>query len=340
LRRVLLVAAFTVVLGLEAPPLVAAADGPIVDPVRLALTPVGQPGSFFDLTMRAGDTLRLEVDVANTGDAPVDSRTYAADVYTINNGGFGARLRNAPQSGTTGWVDFPAETRELPARASRRQAFTVTVPAGTGAGEYITSLILENDEPIRAVGDIAFDQVARQAVALVITVPGPRSPALAIGAASHRVVATTSVVAVAVENPGNIRLKPTVTFALSDGSGAEVSRAVQPMDSFYARTTAFVEFPLAARLDPGQYTVELRLDDGVTGARAYERAIPFVVEGLPEPPAEAGTTSGLIGVLQGLGGEQIAVPSWAVIVGVSLLLGGLFVLVIRRRRNALSALRR
>lgn len=166
--------------------------------VELALRPVDQPGQFFDLTMRAGETRNLEVELANVGSAPIAARTYAADVYTIINGGFGARLRDEPQTGTTLWLDYSTDVLQLPAGQGIRRTFTITVPAAAEPGEYITSLVLENDEPIRGSGDVAIDQVVRQATAVVITVPGPRTPALVIGAASHKVVAEKSVVAVAL----------------------------------------------------------------------------------------------------------------------------------------------
>ena len=165
------------------------------DQIKLALTPVGQRGSFFDLTMRPGETQRLEVDIANAGGAELAARTYAADVYTIVNGGFGARLRDEPQTGTTRWLDYRTDVLDLPAGKSTRRSFVVAVPADARPGEFITSLVLENNEPIRGDGTVALDQIVRQAVAVVITVPGHRSPALLIGGATHKVVAGTSIVA-------------------------------------------------------------------------------------------------------------------------------------------------
>ena len=38
-------------------------------PMKLALRPVGQPGSYFDLIMLPGETRSLAVDIANDGDA-------------------------------------------------------------------------------------------------------------------------------------------------------------------------------------------------------------------------------------------------------------------------------
>jgi hypothetical protein len=287
-------------------------------PTKLALLPLGQAGSFFDLTMTPGETQTLGVEIANDGIAALAARTYAADVYTIINGGFGARLRGQPRSGMTSWLDYPTAVWQLRAGQRLQRAFAVSVPADAGPGEYITSLVLENDQPIHAAGTVAINEFSRQAVAVVVTVPGPRSPVLAIGAASQRLVAGRSVVSVAVANSGNIRLKPLVSFTLSDATGGLVSQASIQMDTFYAHTDTFVEVPLAAALAPGAYTVQLTLDDAAHGARAASGAIPFVV-GAPvaTAPGAAGA-AGLTPVNQPPAGQGVPLGDVVLIAGVLL----------------------
>lgn len=254
------------------------------DQIRLALLPVGQAGSFFDLTMAPGETRSLAVDIANDGEAPLLARTYAANVYTIINGGFGARLRDEPQGGTTEWLEYATDLLELPVGGRMRRSFSVAVPADAAPGEYITSLVLENEEPFRRPGALTLNQVVRQAVAIVVTVPGRRSPGLAIGAASHKVVAEISVVAVAVENTGNVRLKPLITFALFDPMGTLVSQTTVPMDTFYAHTATFVEVPLAVLLPAGSYTIKLAVEDSAQGLQVTENVIPLLVGATPDGP--------------------------------------------------------
>jgi hypothetical protein len=310
--------------------------------VRLALTPVAQGGSFFDLVMRPGQTRTFDVDIANAGDDAITARTYAADVYTIINGGFGARLRGEPQTGTTRWLDYRTDVRELPAGESVRRSFVVTVPADTRPGEYITSLVLENDRPIRdGEAGLGLEQVVRQAVAVVVTVPGRRSPALVIGDATHSVVAGRSVVAVAVENTGNVRLKPVVTFTLADAAGTKVSETRVRMDTFYAHTDSFVEVQLARLLLPGRYTVKLALDDADQDVRTDAASIDVVVEAPAETAGPDGVVPGLTDVIQNGDASPLAAPAWGVIFLGGSLFGcvaiGLIAIAVRRRPTKTSA---
>jgi hypothetical protein len=308
-------------------------------PGRLILAPIGQPGTYFDLTMRPGDRQTFELSFGDASSAPIAARTYAADVYTIVNGGFGGRLRDEPETGMTTWLDYPTEVLQLRPGGNVRRAFTVRVPPDVIPGEYITSVVLENDVPVPGSGPVALGQVTRQAVAVVVTVPGPRKPALTIGAARHEVVAGTSIVSVAVANPGNIRLKPLVGFRLFDGAGHLVSVTQFRMDTFYSWTTSTVEVPLASILLPGAYTIALDLDDAANDVYVTEPAIPLVVvaaavaapvgAGVPELPVvdQASPPAGATG---------LPLPTAALLL-VAVVGVARGVRVVRRSRRAASA---
>lgn len=320
-------------LGLAFGALVAPTAASAAEPrIKLALLPVGQAGSYFDLTMRPGETRSLQVDVVNDGPAGLAIRTYASDVYTIVNGGFGGRLRESLRTGMTTWLDYRDTVTTLGAGTSIRRSFDVMVPAAAAPGEYIAGLVLENDKPIPGGGAVGLAEVIRQAVAVVVTVPGPRAPGLAIGGATHMVVAGRSIVSVAVENTGNIRLKPTVGFTLFDAAGHQVSQASLRMDTFYAHTATTVELPLATLLATGAYAIRLSLGDGASGADALAPTIPLVVEALPEPVASGGVEPGLIDVLGGVGDSQVPLLA-LVIAAVALFASAIGVLVAIWRRH-------
>jgi len=316
-------------ISIQQPPIAQAASGE----VKLGIRPVGQPGDYFDLTLRPGEGRDLQVDLGNLGDSTIQVRSYASDVYTIIDGGFGARLRDEPRTGMTMWLDYTTVLTDLAVGGSVRRGFSVRVPDDAAPGEYATSIIVENETPRPGSGTVRLDQINRQAVAVLVTVPGPRTPGLAIGAATHKMFNGTSMVSIAVRNTGNVRLKPVVGFTLFDPSGAEVRHGDLTMDTFYAHTDTLVEFPFDFTLPPGAYTVDLSLDDAAQDARSAVRGIPLVVAAEP-PSTSAGSGPGLADVIRAADGVGIPLIGLAIVAG---LLMGIFVclvlLVVARRRR-------
>jgi hypothetical protein len=294
---------------------------------RLGLRAVGQSTSYFDLTLRPGETQTLEIEITNDGDAPADAHTYAADVYTIVNGGFGGRLRGEPRSGATRWLDYDAETLELASGARSRRSFTVTVPGGAGPGEYITSLVLERELPASVADAVGARQVQRQAVAVVVTVPGERRPTLKIGDASHVLMAGVSVLSVAVSNPGNVRLNPVVEVVLRDSRGTPVSTATMQMDSFYAVTKTTVEIPLGAERLTGSYSVDIVAEDVQQGVRSTARDT-FVVDG-----AAPGEGIPLLTTVMRIGSTDIPVVLVIALLGGVALAAATMRMALRRRHG-------
>ena len=269
-----------------------------VNGVELGLVPIGQPGPYFDVTMDPGETREFEVEVANHGSAAISARTYPADVYTIINGGFGGRLYGEAATGTTLWLDYETDQLALAVGDRLRRGFSITVPSDATPGEYISSLVLESEDPVTHSGGVAARQVLRQALGVVITVPGVRSPAIVIGEAAHLVVTGASVLSVALDNPGNVRLAPLVGVSLRDAAGEEVSEASVQMDTFYAVTDTTLEVPLDALLRPGTYTVIVALADADQGISMTETRT-LVVEAAPSPAPAAGSVPGLTEVNEG-----------------------------------------
>lgn len=321
------------ILALSAPGIALAQS----DQVRLAITPVGQPGTFFDLTMAPGESRSLAVDIANDGSAAVPVRTYPADVYTIVNGGFGARLRDEPETGMTTWLAYPTKIWTLAPGETVRRTFEIHVPAKIGPGEYITSLILENDQPIESKGTIDFNQYIRQALGVVVTVPGRRLPALAIGGANAKIVAGLSVVSVAIANTGNVRLQPTVHFALFDQTGSQISATSSQMGTVYARTDTFFEVPLAVLLPAGQYVVRVTLVDPKQDLSVASGTLPFGVVDQAPITQGGGGSAGLTAATPG-GGQDGSLAPWIVLFAAVLLaLAALGMAAVVRRRGPRTA---
>ena len=304
------------------------------EPPRLGLTPLGTDGPYFELVLAGGQGAELQVELANFGHADVLARTYAADAYSIVNGGFGAELFGADASGAARWLSYEPREATLGPQDAVILDLRVDVPVDTPPGEYIAALVAENVEPYRdGEGSVAVDQVNRVALAVAIDVPGPRAPELAIGSVSHAVAAGTSFVSFEVTNPGNVHLKPAGDFALRDADGDALAAAPAVMDSVYAGSVTRFEAPLATALAPGEYCAELSLADEATGASATTECLPFTVAAAATSPGAAGADAGAIPVIQPAI-DAIAEPLVAATVGLGLLAVALAVwwLLARRRR--------
>jgi hypothetical protein len=247
------------------------------DATPLGLAAVGQSGSYFDVTINPGATLGLEVARTNPGAVAVTAHSFAGSVFTIVNGGFGAVDSDAAATGATRWVNYPDEVFGLGAGATDIKGFAVTVPYGTPPGQYISSIVLQNNESTPGEGHVALDRIVRQAVAISIRVPGPLNPEFSVGAASHEGVGGRSVVSVALRNLGNQNLKPAGTMTIKDSAKKVVSEAPVTMGSVYAEMDTSVAVTFAGLFLPGEYTVTLFLTDPLTGVSASITDVPFTV---------------------------------------------------------------
>jgi hypothetical protein len=323
-------------------PLIALAAAPI----KLSLRPAGDQGEYFDLKMTPGESRELTVQLGNLGSEMVPARTFSADVYSLVNGGFGARLDGEPSGGTTSWLNYPAESLDLPPGTSVARVFTVHVPADAKPGEYQTSLLLQNANPFgneteAAEVSVAFKQFVRQALVVNIAVSGALVPGMQIGTASQRDVGGNTTVAVGVKNTGNVRLKPFGEFVLMNASGKELSRYPIKMDTVYAGTETTAEMPFNQLLNPGEYTVSASLADasGVTATPAplaLSVAKPDVAVGVADMgPGRAVLDQGAPAAQSPEHGgvEQVGTTTGMIALGISLLGMALILgsLIVRRR---------
>ena len=320
----------TMLLTLAVTPLLLGAAAAAEEPAMpaLGITPADRSGSWYELELEPGATEHLSVEVANHGEESLDVASYAADVYTLVNGGMGVRLRDEPISGTTEWLEFPSDVVTLAPDQAVRPTATVTVPEDVAPGEYIAALVVENDQPIQSEGQLGVDHVVRQALAVNITVPGPADPTFAIGSAKHKEVGTGSVALLEIENEGNRHLQPAGTITLTDDSGATIETRELAMDILYAGTSTHLEVPVDERLVAGGYTVTAELADPDHDVEAAGTAT-FEV---PPPPVTERSIPGIDQVTQAI--EATGLPVWVMLIAAASLIavGAIIPIVMRRRQ--------
>jgi hypothetical protein len=237
---------------------------------------------FFSLEMEAGTSRETTVLIGAEGDVVVPAKTYAADAYSLINGGFGVRELGEPVNEPTTWLDYESSDLELQPGQQIERTFTVSVPAGTPPGQYITGLIVQTAEPIAVGSSTMLQQTLRKALAVLITVPGPVTPEFSIGEASLRQSDVANSLLVDVTNSGNILLKPTGELVLTDAEGTELVTAPIAMGSVYAGDLTQIEVPIPTLLAPATYLIAITLTDEATGATASNPELALDVSAMSD----------------------------------------------------------
>jgi hypothetical protein len=311
------------------------AEGP-----EISIKTLDTERGFFDLIAEPGDRLVLNFEITNSGDADGVADLFAADAYTLVNGGFGARKIDEDRTGVTEWLNFTSERFELEAGSTVTQTVTMDVPDDVQPGEYLTSLVLQDPDPtLISDEDAAFqlNQLSRHAIAILVTIPGSESPELAIGEAEHKQTGHRSSAMVEVSNPGTSRVRPTTgEFLLETDDGFEMFRQDITMPIIYAGHETHVQVGLGEQVEPGDYFVSLHLADEDQGVSASAERIGFHV---PEPQTIDDEDGGPAGLIQpprmpGDGGDGSWLMLIAMIGGVALLAAIIGVLLGRRRTRA------
>ncbi len=249
----------------------AQSDGTLIEDSRdaepaFAIAPSGEvEGAYFAVTMEPGDTQTLTASLVNAAETSLHARTFAADAYTIVNGGMGVRDDGSEATEVTTWIAYPAETLTLEPKSTIERSFTVTVPDDAPPGQHLTGIVLQTAEPLPVPGSTTFNQILRKTVAVFITVPGPVQPGLSIGEVSLAPGETWNALRVEVANTGNVLVRPTGTVVLRDGSGSIVLTAPVAMGPVYAGDGTTLEIVISDPLPPGELAVEVELIDEARG---------------------------------------------------------------------------
>ena len=95
------------------PSLAGATAAPAAALGSVTLSPVGTSAAYSTVKIADGASRRLSVALSNAGGSVAKAETYAANVYSIVNGGFAARLAGQAETGVTTWLDYPEQAVTL-----------------------------------------------------------------------------------------------------------------------------------------------------------------------------------------------------------------------------------
>lgn len=236
-------------------------------------------GFFEDVVVESGQTITLEAAILNLGEESVQLRAFNTNALSGVNGGFVAGKSDDPLTAPATWVDFPEFEADVAAQSQTNISFTVSVPEGTPAGQYITALVVETVGTYALPGNDMFDQRPRFAISVGVLVPGEIVHSFELGQPFW----DRGYLAIPVQNTGNYLVRPAGKLVVANTEGDEILTTPIQMGSVYAGLPSAVYVDLPDQLQPGDYTVNMSLTDEASGFATSLDGATFTIEE-PEDP--------------------------------------------------------
>jgi hypothetical protein len=254
---------------------------------QFSMVPVGNhPDGFFrDIEIKPGASVELAVVIVNTGSAAVDLRAFKVNALSGVNGRYVSGKEADVPVGSAAWIDFPATTLALEPQQQREITFTVSVPAGTNPGQYISGLVVETSDALPIPGTESLKQKLGHAISVGILVPGESTYGFELGDAQFSDDTGLRVVQVPITNTGNYLVRPVGEATLTNSAGEVALASPIEMGSVYAGWTTAIEMVLPDQMPPGDYTVALSLIDDTSGATDEITSASITI---PEPKDPSG----------------------------------------------------
>lgn len=247
------------------------------------IRPAGS-ADHFRLELAPGAASKQTAIVSNRSGKKITFKIYPAEAITTEQGGFGLRSRDEPQSGVGVWARLPIDTVTISPGSQKRVAFRVSVPATTTPGDYAGGIILEAP-PRRGtpgeVGDqtaVQLNVVERVGVRVYLKVSGTARAELTPGPLSVKNKDQAIAFSMPVTNTGNVILAPvvnaTVRGPLGGGKQLKFTEVPEllPGETITVRTT----WQRPPRLIWGDAEATVKYAGGTELVRAEVRRIPIV----------------------------------------------------------------
>ena len=229
---------------------------------RWSLTPYSDPGtssprSFFDYSLRPGQTIVDQVVLANLSATTLSFRVYPSDAVNVAVGGaFGLLYPNSRMQGLGDWVHSGVTYYSVPPAQEIVFKFTLTVPPGTPPGDYAGGIVALDQQGTvgrkgaldltiqQAVGVRIFVHVAGQ-VHAGVAITGMKVEARHSGLLGATIGRGTGTVDVTMANTGTTILSSLVTSLTATGA---VSRGLSRFAPIHVPdllpgSTVVVQFP-------------------------------------------------------------------------------------------------
>lgn len=212
------------------------------------------------------------VIVSNTGTAAGTVKLFAADATTGRTSGT-VYLTDQKPVRAGAWIALDESQLSLAPGAHRQVGFTVHVPSGVQAGQWVGGIVAETTHQVAGPKSSQKANVQIRIrdltiVAVQVNVPGTPVIAVKVGAVKTGGQRGFQQVIAYLENDSNTLIKPTGSVTVLDSSGRRIETLTFAMDTFLPHTA--IEYPVLLKkaLAPGNYSAIVRVNvPGLTGAK-------------------------------------------------------------------------
>jgi hypothetical protein len=225
---------------------------------------------YFVYTLSAGASHTGAVIVSNVGTAAGTVKLFTADGTTGTTTGTVYETDKQPTRAGS-WVTLSETSVTLAPGTNQRVAFTMHVPAGTPAGEWVGGIVAETSHQLTGAkskqkANVQIKIRDLTIIAVEANVPGPIRTGFTIGKVTTGGQRGFQQVFVHVANIGNGLVKPTGRATIFSSKGALVETLPFTMDTFLPQTAIDYPILLKKALTAGDYVaaVTLRVPGGQT----------------------------------------------------------------------------
>jgi hypothetical protein len=268
-------------------------------PESFIIVPTPPPGStkppgYIGLVVSPGRTYRESVSVINYASRATRFWLYAADAYTIKDGGgFAVEDMTATPHDVAAWVSPLPKVITVPAGKQLNIAFSIHVPGTVAPGQHAGGIVIEDTTPqlIRVTGQLEVRRYLQVFTRVYLTVAGRISPDFALGGlvVAHPqppfpvVTRRSGLITYSVRNTGDAIISPTAQLTVTGLFGSTImTKALPATGQILPGSVASYSIPWhqVPALGPVHVYLTVRSAYGISRVAAYGYTavpVPFVV---------------------------------------------------------------
>jgi hypothetical protein len=222
------------------------------------IAPAGKPSLRF--SAQAGQVVTGRVRIENLSDRSRTIRISAADLVTSDTGGASFPAAAPKDVGT--WLKLDRELVHLSGHGATIVGFRAQVPSTATPGEHYAGIVAVDaaeaaatKRPSKQRNVVEIRRLARLALPVRLTLPGPLAARLALTEMHFSVDASGSSLRVGMQNAGNQIIRKTDMDLKISQSGRQLLAVQNEIRDFI--TNSSISYPVVWRgqLTPGSYRV-------------------------------------------------------------------------------------